>query len=346
MADPLWINASSGAPAYSANELRQAMALALYYDNRLMGARQGVRPGGGQLGVSVAGSTITVQPGVACVDPGLSTPQGPYWVAIPTAETHTLAAADATNPRKDIVILRVYDHDEDSSGLRLARTEYLVGTPSPTPAEPGNEGGMPLATLSVPQVGGGSTVVTPTAPLTVASGGILPVRAASDIAAGARGRYRDRLDTNVLERDSGTGWATIADPAVFTAWTAYTPVWSTTGTAPSLGTGGAITGRYKQVGKDVTATGRILLGTTPSAGTGQWRITLPVAAQSGSLHVGSAVAFDATDATASRPVAAWLADASTMRFTAATGGDLSGGTVPFTWASSDQLRWSIRYEAA
>jgi hypothetical protein len=178
-ADPLWINASSGSPAYSANELRQAMALGLQYGGRNLGARQGVRPGGNQLQVSLAGSTITVQPGVACVDPALNTPQGPYWVAIPAAETHTLTAADATNPRKDIVTLRVYDHDEDASGLRLARTEYTAGTPNPSPAEPSvPAGAIRLATIDVP-ASPGAAVVTNNALSAVAAGGILPVASAT-----------------------------------------------------------------------------------------------------------------------------------------------------------------------
>ncbi|MEU5965957.1 hypothetical protein ABZ777_32530 [Micromonospora parva] len=178
MTDPLWINASGGAPAYSANELRQAMSLALMYGGRLLGARQGVRPGGDQLRVTLSSSTITVQPGVCCIDPGLSSPQGPYWVAIPAAETPgPLAAADATNPRKDIVIGRVYDHDEDSSGLRLARSEYLAGVAGPAPAEPAvPAGAIRLATIDVPASGGGSAVVTDRRPWTVAAGGVLPVR--------------------------------------------------------------------------------------------------------------------------------------------------------------------------
>ncbi|MFG2046129.1 hypothetical protein ACGFIW_01695 [Micromonospora sp. NPDC048935] len=207
MADPLWIDASSGAPAYSAAELRQNMALALMYDGRALGARTGVRAGGTGLTVSLAGSTITAQPGVACVDPGLTTPQGPYWVSIPAAETHTLTAADASNPRKDIIVLRVYDHVEDSSGLRLARTEYLVGTPNPSPVRPTVLPGMlRLATIDVPKVGSGSAVVTNDAAYTVAAGAILPVRAATDIAAGVAGRYRHRLDTGILEQDTGTVW--------------------------------------------------------------------------------------------------------------------------------------------
>lgn len=175
--DPLWINASAGAPAYSANELRQAMALPLMYGGRNVGARPGVRPGGTQLAVSIVGSTITVQPGLMCVDPGLSTPQGPYWVAISPAETHTLTAAHVSNPRKDIIIGRVYDNDEDSSGSRLARTEYIAGTAAASPSEPAvPTGAFRIATIDVPASGGGSPVVTQNHAFTVASGGLVPVR--------------------------------------------------------------------------------------------------------------------------------------------------------------------------
>ncbi|MGC5664921.1 hypothetical protein ACN261_31525 [Micromonospora sp. WMMD723] len=209
MADPLWINASAGTPAYNAAELRQGMALPLMYDGRVSGARQGVRPGGPALQVTLAVSTITVATGCACVDPGLSTAQGPYWVALPAAETHTLAAANATNPRKDIVILRVYDNDEDSSGLRTARSEYLVGVAGASPSEPAvPAGAVRLATIDVPQSGGGAAVVTDRRPWTVAAGGILPVanQAARDALSPYDGQYVHRLDTGALEGRSGGQW--------------------------------------------------------------------------------------------------------------------------------------------
>lgn len=209
--DPLWINANAGAPSYSANELRQAMALAMQYGGRAMGARQGVRPGGNQLQVSLAGSTISVQPGLACMDPALTTPQGPYWVALPAVEQHALTAADATNPRKDIVILRVYDHDEDASGLRLARSEYLTGVAGPAPAEPAvPAGAMRLATIDVPQSGGGAAVVTDRRTYTTAAGGILPVADATERNA-LGGTYDGlavwRRDVDWAEVHNGAAWA-------------------------------------------------------------------------------------------------------------------------------------------
>ena len=174
--DPLWINVNAGAPSYTANELRTAFALGLMYDGRRVGGRKGVRPGSDQLLVSYAAPTITIQPGVCALDPALTTTQGPYWGAILTADTFTLTAADAVNPRKDIVIARVYDHDEDASGLRKLTTEYLVGTAAGSPVEPTlPASAIKLALLDVP-ASPGTVVVTDTRPWTVAPGGILPVR--------------------------------------------------------------------------------------------------------------------------------------------------------------------------
>ncbi|MGH9250261.1 MAG: hypothetical protein ACRD0W_12165 [Acidimicrobiales bacterium] len=214
MADvALWINASAGAPSYDATELRQAMAFAFGHGGgQNLGARSGVRPGGTQLETSIAGSTITVQEGVACLyEPTPSVARAPYWVALPADETHTLTAAHATNPRKDITVLRVYDHDQDSSGLRLARSEYLVGTPAPTPSEPAvPAGAFKLALIDVPAQGGGSPVVTINHPFAVASGGIVPVRDATEEAALSLydGQMWYRLDTDELRaRISGVSRA-------------------------------------------------------------------------------------------------------------------------------------------
>jgi hypothetical protein len=211
MADPLWINCPSpgAAPQYTAGELRQAMALGGVYGGRALGARQGVRPGGTQWSVTLAGDQLTVNPGAGLVDPGLTTPQGPYWVALPLAETHTLTPAHATSPRKDLVVVRVYDTDEDASGLRLARSEYLEGVPAPSPSEPAvPAGAVRVALVDVPASGGGAAVVTFVAPYTVAPGGILPIRNAAEeaLVVAAPGLAIYRLDGPGLAIFDGAAW--------------------------------------------------------------------------------------------------------------------------------------------
>jgi hypothetical protein len=220
--DPLWINASAGAPSYDAAELRRLFALLTQYNGRTLGGRAGVRPGGNALQTSIVSTTITVRAGLALIDPALTTAQGPYWVCLPADELHTLTAAHATLPRKDITVLRVYDTDEDSSGLRLARSEYIVGTAAGSPTEPAvPAGSIKLSTIDVPQSGGGSASVTHTYPWTVASGGILPVRNSTDrgtVTPHVGGAiYRvDRYATGAwVEIHDGTFWR-VQGPAICT----------------------------------------------------------------------------------------------------------------------------------
>lgn len=205
--DPWMINASAGAPAYAAAEVRQAFALGLMYGGRAMGARAGVRPGGTQMQVTLVGSTITVATGVACVDPGLTTPQGPYWVPLSPAETHTLTAAHATLARKDIVVLRVYDDDEDSSGNRFSRSEYIAGVAGSgsEPAVPA--GSFRLATIDVP-ASPGAPVVTNNAPFTTAPGGVVPIRNFSE-------RVGHHYDGQLMWRQDRVNWIEYSDGASY-----------------------------------------------------------------------------------------------------------------------------------
>ncbi len=58
------------------------------------------------------------------------------------------------------------------------------------------------------------------------------------------------------------------------SWDAYTPTWSSTGTAPTLGDGG-LTGRWIQIGKTIHWRISFSFGSTSTAGTGFYRFTLP-----------------------------------------------------------------------
>lgn len=269
MADALWINSSAGVPSYTAAELRQLMALGVMYDGRNLGGRQGVRPGGTQLSVSLVGSTITVQPGVGCMDPALTTAQGPYWYVNPAAATHTLTAADATNPRLDIVVAEVNDHDEDASGLREAITRYIAGTPNPAPVEPAIPAGCDrLATIAVPASPGAASV-TDRRRYTAAPGGIVPVTAAADITAAVAGRYRHRLDTSMLEVDTGAAWvATGAFPRMGVTLQRTTPQ-----TLPDAADTTSSWGTEVQDTHGLWVIGTPTVITIPANGDGIWSIT-------------------------------------------------------------------------
>jgi hypothetical protein len=57
-------------------------------------------------------------------------------------------------------------------------------------------------------------------------------------------------------------------------WLSYTPTWTSTGTAPTLGNG-TITGQYRRVGDSIDVIVRFVSGSTSTAGTGKWQFTIP-----------------------------------------------------------------------
>jgi len=214
--DPKWINAVAGVPAYTAAELRRldGAGWAKAGETDRFGARAGVVPAATPV-LALSGTTVTVQDLQGVVYPGLTSQSGPYTVAHPS-ETHEVDPPDGTNPRVDIVVLRVYDDDEDSSGLRETRTEYIAGTPSGSPVTPTTPAGaVRLGYLNVPQNGGGSATLTVDAPLAVCAGGILPVPDDAALAAASGGLYdgstRWRRDGDALEVHNGaSAWETVA----------------------------------------------------------------------------------------------------------------------------------------
>ena len=207
--DALFMTASSGAPSYTAAELRRAFAALLSpkgtAGSNRFAAIDGVRPGGGTI-VSVSGSTVTVRAHAGVVSPDLSTTQGAYVFQLPADETHTLTAAHATLSRIDLISLQVSDDEADSSGARTVASVYTVGTAGSgaPPSAPARS--FELARVNVPASGGGSPSVTERQLFTVASGGILPVRDASDRPAHYEGRAIWQMDTNQLLLSDGTAW--------------------------------------------------------------------------------------------------------------------------------------------
>ncbi|HVV37578.1 MAG TPA: hypothetical protein VHC63_13295 [Acidimicrobiales bacterium] len=120
------------------------------------------------------------------------------------------------------------------------------------------------------------------------------------------------------------------------AWTAYTPTWSTSGTAPSLGNG-TLSGAYKKLGKTLYVRVRWVAGSTTTFGTGSYFFDLPPGVTTvGSVQALSAKGYDAS--TGNNYVLSAFVIASGTHIEAISNGASSvGATSPVTWATSDEL---------
>lgn len=132
------------------------------------------------------------------------------------------------------------------------------------------------------------------------------------------------------------------------AWTAYTPTWTGSGSNPVIGNG-TLAGRYKQIGKNVDFQIWVSMGSTTTFGTGNYSLTLPVAANVSLFVVGTLGTVSALDSSAGSRIGGDIIRTSSTAFsiastTASTG--VWGQLAPFTWAQSDDVTITGSYEAA
>jgi hypothetical protein len=131
-----------------------------------------------------------------------------------------------------------------------------------------------------------------------------------------------------------------------TAWTSYTPVWSSSGSAPGLGNG-TLTGAYVQVGKIVHFRIRLRAGSTTTFGTGSFRFTLPVETVAVFTGAGEIVGQGSLldNSAGDRYVRHAYTFSSTIVSLVDGAGAAVTNTVPFTWANLDNLSIVGTYEA-
>jgi hypothetical protein len=173
--DPLYIDASGGAPAYGAQEYRQGDT-AIFAGPSSGQVFSGVRGGL----VSVVGTTITIAPLTYILNGGNAPgSEGVYRGVFLAGDTggnlsKTLTAAHSTLDRIDQIRVRVYNHDVDGSGRREHVIEYQAGTAGSgtPPTLPANS--YEIARIAVPHTGAGAPSVTMTAKPPVAAGGARP----------------------------------------------------------------------------------------------------------------------------------------------------------------------------
>lgn len=138
----------------------------------------------------------------------------------------------------------------------------------------------------------------------------------------------------------------LTEPA--SAWTAYTPAWASTGTAPALGNG-TIAGRFMQFGKVGMAEFLLTTGGTTTYGTGTYTFSLPAGwvpvAATGRAINGTARILDVSTGTRYVGTVNIGAGNTVTISTHAAATDLSG-TVPVTLASGDSVSAGFTLELA
>ena len=132
------------------------------------------------------------------------------------------------------------------------------------------------------------------------------------------------------------------------AWATFTSTWSGSTTNPVLGNG-TQTAEARQINKAIDFAIVITAGSTTTFGTGQWRLTLPVAARRRAVF--DVYYFDSSAGTTFRGImevaaGATLATISCEPTTAAAAYRNTNLNNPFAWATGDILSVRGSYEAA
>lgn len=150
-----------------------------------------------------------------------------------------------------------------------------------------------------------------------------------------------RLPASYLEQ-----MARQIDSLTAPGWITYTPAWTTSGGAPSLGNG-TLTGRYRRpAGSDLIHVEiRLMMGSTTAFGTGTYFMSVPVAPSATAVLNGNGPSYFLDAGTLDKAGGVKFEDSTKFTFVTATVGVVTN-TIPHTWAINDILRGTILYEAA
>lgn len=196
-----WADAVAGSPSYVGRALRQLMSPLVGGATaaRPLGASSGVRPGTLASIVTATSTVWTVTPFAGVIDLEAAAIAGPYPFAFDTNQTGAVTAADASNPRVDILCVRVSDPAEgDGTAAPLIELLYLAGAAVASPVAPATPArSFVIAKINVPVAGGGSPTTTWVAPYTVSAGGVVPALTQAALAAG--GGYEGQVASVVAD---------------------------------------------------------------------------------------------------------------------------------------------------
>jgi len=189
-----------------------------------------------------------------------------------------------------------------------------------------------LGTLVVPL-----SIFTAKGDLLVATGS----GAVDNLAVGTNGQVP------VADSTAGTGirWDNVAAPSSFTS---YTPAWTSSGTAPSLGNGTAA-GAYITIGTLIAGYLQITIGSTSTNGTGTYNFSLPVSASVTTSRFPLGVGMIRDSGTAQWSCIAAPGSGTTVELYVANGTanhPVTSNTVPMTPATGDTYQVLFVYRSA
>lgn len=162
------------------------------------------------------------------------------------------------------------------------------------------------------------------------------------ITAPEEGMFTYQIDADTYTMYTGAAWLAVASGKT---WTTFTPTWTGSVSNPVLGNGTCV-GAYLQVGKTVRFKIVLTVGSTTTFGSGAYGLSLAVAPNDS--FAAAAVYIDASASTRCSG-SAWLTSGSgVFRMLPPTDAASAGisPTVPFTFATSDQILVSGIYETA
>ncbi len=157
----------------------------------------------------IAGTGLTVKAGAGyCVIRHPTAGQGAYLTGLMAQATLSLATADPSHPRIDLVCARIYDLGSSSSN---ATVEVVTGTPATSPVAPSTpSAAIPLATVAVAATATVPGTITDLRNWTAPPGGIIPVASAAAAPAAASSQVLYNQATGKLCRGSGTAGTVLA----------------------------------------------------------------------------------------------------------------------------------------
>lgn len=262
---------------HTASQLRTYLASNLagnYSNTATLRARGGLNPTfGTQCAVTQTGSpsmAVLVESGAGSIPGTLSSTQGNYFFFNDAQVTLSIAAAHATLPRIDIVVVNVRDQ-QYSGANNDVQLQVITGTPASSPAVPT----APDNSITLAQVAVAAAVtsitnanITDTRFYMAALGGVINSRTEATRPASTEvveGQLAWAMDVDKLSIWTGSAYSDIFQ----LAWTSWTP------TLGNLTLGnGTVTAAYALIGKTLHFRFKFVLGST-SAVSSLPNFTLP-----------------------------------------------------------------------